>query len=325
MSKSIVACLMVRNESKVVVRMLESLKNVVSGISLTDTGSVDNTIELAEKWAEENNIRLVTTRNVWINFGVNRTMSAINSRKNFPEADYHLLIDGDMVLLPQADFDVSSLTVDDYSIPQLNGPLEYYNTRLFSGKKFYRSIAGTHEYWGCPITVKSSKTASLKLDDLNDGGCREDKHPRDKKIMLEGLRRNVTPDYLVGRYNFYLAQAYQGLGDLSQSIKWYKKCVTSCTWDQEIYYSKYQIAENHYRAKNYQKSLYYSLNAFDYRQSRAEPLVIATRCCMKLGMERMAKTFSDMGRKIPKSADSLFVNVGAYDGTLFDEALKVTK
>ncbi len=322
MTKFIVLCTMIKNEEKVILRMLNSAKNVISGIALTDTGSDDCSCELATNWAQENEIPIEVFHNDWVNFGVSRTQSVANAREFFPNADYFLLLDGDMILRPQEDYDSDKLVLTDYTIEQCNHGTDYYNTRLVGGKHFYRSIGGTHEYWGCPTRVTSSKSDMLKIDDMNDGGSRSDKFARDKRIMLEGLRKGVTPDYLVGRYYFYLGQTYQGAGDYCLSNFWYKRCTEHGGWDQQIYYSLYKIGENYLRMEKFNKAIFYSLKAWNFRPSRAEPLLVLSRALKCSDMKHATKYFCEVGKGMPRSKDVLFIDTGAYDGTKFDEILK---
>jgi len=316
---------MVRNEEKVILRVLESAKGVISAIALTDTGSTDRTIEVAEEWAKDNGLQIAIFREKWVNFGVSRTKSAMNGREFYPNADYLLLLDGDMVLRPQPNFNPDDLTANDYMIEQYNSGTHYYNTRLIDVKKFYRSVAGTHEYWGCPVGVRSGRFEDLKIDDMNDGGSRSDKHIRDINIMLEGMRKNVTPDYLIGRYSFYLGQTYQGVGNYTLSNFWYKKCASQGGWDQQVYYSLHQIGENYFRDGQFKKAIMYAFKAWDSRPSRAEPLLVLARSFACLNMKHMAKFYAELGKNIPTSTDVLFLDSKVYDGTKFDDVLNNLK
>src|SRR5579862_1247922 len=54
--KKICLAMIVRNEEKNMVRLLDSVKPIIDMISIDDTGSEDKTIEVIEKWGKENNI-----------------------------------------------------------------------------------------------------------------------------------------------------------------------------------------------------------------------------------------------------------------------------
>ena len=48
--------MIVKNESKIIIRCFESLKSIVDYIIVTDTGSSDNTVELMNKYLVDNSI-----------------------------------------------------------------------------------------------------------------------------------------------------------------------------------------------------------------------------------------------------------------------------
>ena len=79
--------MIVKNESKIIIRCFESLKSIVDYIIVTDTGSSDNTVELMNKYLVDNNIEGKIYYEPWKNFGYNRTNSIMNAKKFFKEKD----------------------------------------------------------------------------------------------------------------------------------------------------------------------------------------------------------------------------------------------
>jgi glycosyltransferase involved in cell wall biosynthesis len=69
----LVLILMVKNESAILRRCLEAVKDVVDAYCILDTGSSDTTFEIAEEFLE-NQIGCVT-KEPWKDFGHNRTIS----------------------------------------------------------------------------------------------------------------------------------------------------------------------------------------------------------------------------------------------------------
>ena len=47
--------MIVKNESKTIVRCLESCKNIIDDWIITDTGSKDKTVDLIERYFKKNN------------------------------------------------------------------------------------------------------------------------------------------------------------------------------------------------------------------------------------------------------------------------------
>ena len=69
----IVLILMVRNESKIIQRCLEAVESVVDAFCVHDTGSKDNTVEIANEFIKTR--KGCVTGSEWKDFGHNRTLS----------------------------------------------------------------------------------------------------------------------------------------------------------------------------------------------------------------------------------------------------------
>ena len=74
--KNLCLSMIVKNESRIIERCLDSTKNLVDCISICDTGSTDNTVEIIEDYLKKNNIPGKVHHHTWKNFGHNRTLSA---------------------------------------------------------------------------------------------------------------------------------------------------------------------------------------------------------------------------------------------------------
>jgi glycosyltransferase involved in cell wall biosynthesis len=320
---------MLKNEGAVVERMLngcfDSLKDSslkIVALCITDTGSTDDTIAKAKKWSETNNISCRIISESWVNFGVNRTNSLLNAKMMFPDVDYYLLVDGDMVLKVKDKSQLDKkLNCNSYIVEQKNHGSSYYNARLLSSNAVHRCVGGTHEYWSDIHCPGRDQFNGVYYEDHNDGGSRADKYDRDLKILLQGMRSGITPDYLMGRYMYYLGQSYQGKNEHDKSDYWLKRKVEVGGWDEEVFYSLYQTAENMYRrgGRFIEKSIMLYLKAWNNRPTRAEPLYGAARAARISGFKELAKQFISIGVQIPRPKDILFINEGVYDGRLFNE------
>jgi hypothetical protein len=67
------------------------------------------------------------------------------------------------------------------------------------------------------------------------------KYQKDAKVLTEryGLE---TDSFLKTRYAFYAAQSYRDSRQPEKAIEWYTLASKICTWDEEIYISKLNIA-----------------------------------------------------------------------------------
>ena len=67
--------MIVKNESSIITRLLDSVKSIIDYVCICDTGSTDNTIEIIETWMKANNKPGIVVQEPFKNFGYNRTFS----------------------------------------------------------------------------------------------------------------------------------------------------------------------------------------------------------------------------------------------------------
>jgi glycosyltransferase involved in cell wall biosynthesis len=249
--KKICLCMIVKNESRIIERCLNSAKSIIDFVSICDTGSTDNTPGIIENWCRENGIPGTVHNKLFKNFGYNRTLAVLLAQETYPEADYLLLLDADMILKVQPDFDKYSLNHDQYLTMQYDNQIKYWLTRLIKTSLPWKSVGVTHEYWDIDRSrlgteqhnylETKGRLDSLIIHDQQDGGSKIDKFERDKRLLLEGVNDQTTPPDLKTRYMFYLAQTLFCLHEFEESIKWYKKRVEAGGWVEEVFYSLLQI------------------------------------------------------------------------------------
>jgi len=318
--------MIVKNESKIIERCLDSVKGVVDCISICDTGSTDNTKEIIEQFLKKNQIPGKVHEHKWQNFGHNRTLSAQAAQQtltelHFPLPDtYLLLLDADMLLEIEPGFNKDDLSADMYYVLQKYYWISsHYNTRLIRASKPWECRGVTHEYWACKESNNMGKLETLWIDDHDDGGCKSDKFERDIKLLTEGLKSEPNND----RYMFYLAQSYMCIDQHDEAIRWYKTRIQKGGWPEEVWYSKMMIGDIYDKKDFWDNALHWYLDAYDYRPSRAEPLQkIATHYRLK-SQNELAYLFAKQGSRIPfPKDDSLFISNDVYDYK-FDEELSI--
>nr|WP_246141065.1 glycosyltransferase [Bacillus marasmi] len=341
--KKICLCMIVKNESRIIERCLNSAKTIVDYISICDTGSTDGTPEIIKKWCKENGINGKVHFEPFKNFGYNRTKAVSLAQETFSDSDYLLLLDADMILEVQPNFNKSSLEKDQYLTMQYNGKIKYWLTRLLKTSLPWHSVGVTHEYWDLDrsklphesflyIDTKG-KLDTLVVNDQEDGGSKTDKFERDKRLLQQGLEDSNTPRYLKGRYMFYLAQTHMCLEEYEESILWYKKRVEVGGWIEEIYYSLLQIGLCYERLANcsdennceeYEAlSILYLQKSWEYRATRAEPLYHLARIHRIRGNHHLGLLFANRGKEIPfPNEDILFVDYHVYE-YLFDYEISI--
>lgn len=366
--KIICLTMIVKNESKIIERCLNCAKPAIQRVSIVDTGSTDNTEELILNWCKANNIPGIVHHESFKNFGYNRTHSAQMAKKSWPEADYLLLIDADMKLVVSKDFDSRLLLHPKYLMEQKDEWLSYWNVRMVSTKYDWKCKGVTHEYWDIddtihpdlnndPIVSVGSNLRSIMIDDKGDGGCKSDKYVRDKRLLREGLLDPEEPDSLKVRYRFYLAQTHKDLNEHWDSIDWYISRFEQAGWEEECYYSLYQIGCNYERIawgkkmcasfpteelrkkynpgnvssdvlnreveKLFTTAGLFLIYAWIFRPTRSESLAEAATMYRKLINHRLSYEISRIGKAIdfPKN-DTLFVQYAVYDWH-FDQEISI--
>jgi hypothetical protein len=307
-----VLILMIKNEEKILQRCLESVKNLVDYFCITDTGSTDKSIPIAEDFLKTHKGKIFNDE--WKNFGHNRNLSFINARDYLKEVNcnlesmYGLLIDADMLFVPGS-LKEQTLTLTGYKIVQENGSLEYYNTRLVRMDYDWKCIGVTHEYWKGE-TENISKHICYIVD-RNDGGSKSDKFQRDERLLLQGIRDEPTNT----RYVFYLAQTYNCLGKWKDAIAAYKCRIKMEGWSDEVWYSMYMIGMCYKSLNDIHNFEYWMQKANSERTWRAEPLYELTKYFRETSNYFKAYHYCMMGFsiKFPEN-DILFVETFPHNG-----------
>lgn len=305
-----VLILMVKNESTIIERCLSAVESVVDAFCVHDTGSTDNTRELVQSFLSTRKGCLTTSE--WKNFGHNRTLS-FRAARDYVEHElkwdlattYGLLLDADMVFQPGTLRD-QTLTEIGYTIVQTGGSLEYPNCRVIRMNHDWVCRGVTHEYWDGP-TKLLPKTICW-IDDKADGGCKSDKFERDARLLEEGLREEPTNV----RYMFYLGQTYHCLGRHKDAIRMYKQRVKAGAWIEEQWYSLYMIGQSYLTLGDAPAFEKYMLKAYALRPGRAEALYKLAKYFREQGQHYKAYHYVRLGRSIPLSTDSLFVEPAVY-------------
>lgn len=303
---------MVKNEERILKRCLEAVEHVVDAFCIHDTGSTDNTVQIAEEFLQTHKGCVSVSK--WKNFGHNRTRSfkeaqtyVRNGLKWDLKETYGLLLDADMVFVPGT-LKEQTLGEPGYTLVQLNGSLEYSNTRLVRMDYAWTCKGVTHEYWDGPTSNLAKSICHI--DDRNDGGCKSDKFERDARLLEQGLKDE--PENV--RYLFYLAQTYNCLHRYKDSTEFYKKRIKAGGWDEEVWYSHYMIGENYHRLGNIPKFEEWMLRAHAFRPSRAEALYKLAKHFRETAKHYKAYQYVEEGTRISYPPDVLFVERQVYEG-----------
>lgn len=125
--------MIVKNESKIIQRLLESVSSIIDSYCICDTGSTDNTKEIIETFFKSKNIPGKIVEEPFKDFGYNRSF-ALKACENMENADYILLLDADMILslnpkVNPIEFK-RGLKTEVYHVFQGTDDFYYKNTRI---------------------------------------------------------------------------------------------------------------------------------------------------------------------------------------------------
>jgi tetratricopeptide (TPR) repeat protein len=259
--------MIVKNESRIIKRLFDSVLPIIDSYCICDTGSTDNTVQLIEEYFREKGKPGKIVQEPFKNFCHNRNF-ALQSCVGM--SDYVLLLDADMVLEIKS-FDKSILnSAMSFNILQGNESFYYQNLRIVKNNGLYNYVGVTHEYIDVPknnTTINIEKNM-LFISDIGDGGAKNDKFERDVRLLLDGIKEDPNN----ARYYFYLANSYFDSGKFQEAIQYYKKRIEFGGWQEEVWYSYFRLGMCYKNIDNFGDALKYWLEGYDFYPDRLESI-----------------------------------------------------
>ena len=255
--------MIVRNESKIITRLLETVLPIIDTYCICDTGSTDETKTIIKEYLDSKNIPGKIIEHPFKNFGHNRDY-ALKAAKDM--ADYLLFLDADMKLVIDPSFDKNLLTADVYSIRQGVPGFTYHNVRLLSTSIDAACVGSTHEHYSYPSESSQSRLESLHILDIGDGGCKEDKFERDIRLLKGDIEENPNNP----RPHFYIANSYYSIGKFDEALEEYKKRISLGGWYEEVWYSHYRTGSCYYKKGQHEMAIFWWLEGFNMYPKRME-------------------------------------------------------
>ena len=117
---TVTLCMIVKDESHIIMDCLKSVVGVIDRYDITDTGSTDGTQKIITDFFEEQGIPGQVHQSDWKGFGKSRSESIENAERG--ETDYALIIDADDYL------------TGDLPIPDLSSDVDGYSLRITRGE-----------------------------------------------------------------------------------------------------------------------------------------------------------------------------------------------
>jgi glycosyltransferase involved in cell wall biosynthesis len=331
MSKNphIAVLIMAKNEKKRLLVTLESIKDTADSLVFYDTGSEDNTIEIARNFCEENNIPLRLLEGKFKNFCDSRNES-LDFADTFDDIDYLLLLDTNDELRggktlrenckqymdkPNTGF----LLCQEWWSGQYD---KYFNIRLVKARQSWRYRGRVHEWMkntkykddneqneAGDIVQKLEGDLVIFQDRTQDDDKTSKRFSRDKELLLED--HNEDPEE--PRTLFYLAQTCSCLGETEESFKYYdmRSKLNNGFWEEK-FHSYLRCGELSQKlGYDWSESMKFYMQAFEVH-NRAEPLIrIVEHYKDKNWL--LCFGFAEMSCKLSYPDCLLFVDKIAYD------------
>lgn len=285
--------MIVKNESKIILRLLESVLPIIDCYCICDTGSTDDTIEKIESFFNSKNIPGKVVTEPFQNFAYNRNYAL---QSCIGMSDYIIFLDADMILQVKQFDKTKLLDYDSFTILQGSDDFYYQNVRIVKNNGLFQYVGVTHEYINTPSNNKNRNLEKneLFISDIGDGGSKHDKFERDIRLLTEAIEKDPNND----RYHFYLANTYHDSGNFNKAIEFYEKRVQLGGWIQEVWYSCYKIASCYKHMGKINDAISYWLLCYDYLPDRIESLYELVSHYRNISKHKLAYFFYKSAKEI---------------------------
>jgi len=314
---SICLNMIVKNESKIICRLLTSVLQLIDSYCICDTGSNDGTTHVIQEFFKEAGIPGKIIYEEFRDFGYNRSF-ALKECVGMQNADYILLLDADMVLKINDSFSIPQfkrdLSADAYYLFQGTDSFYYKNVRLIKNKPDIQYWGVTHEYVKLleNSTYLQIEKENIFIEDIGDGGSKAKKFERDISLLKKGLEDQPDNE----RYLFYLANSYRDSKQYANAISTYKKRILLGGWNEEVWESYYNIGKCYYKIGDYANAVYYWIESHNFYSDRIENLYEICKHYREKKAFSMAYSFYVLANEIRRKKtkyDNLFLQKDIYD------------
>jgi len=326
MKPTITLCMIVKNETHVILRCLESVYKYIDRYDITDTGSTDGTQDMIRNFFAEKGIPGEIYQADWKGFGdhagnIGSRTEAFQNAKG--KADYAWVIDADDsltgdLILPQG------TDVDAYTLQFTRGEFSWWRTQIFKNNRDWRYVGVLHEYPDSdPKPYRIEKLHGNYFIEARTEGARNigvsaiEKYSKD----AEALEKAIAEDPANVRYQFYLAQSYFDSQQWEKAVGAYKRRAEMGGWEEEIFFSLYRVAICKVFLQHPWSEIYDAfMMSYEARPTRAEPLYQLARLHRMHNRPKAAYVYAKMALEIPRPMeDTLFIEEIPYAWGNLDE------
>jgi len=317
--------MIVRDEHHQLEKCLQSIRPYVKHIAIVDTGSTDNSVSIARRYADVvetftdcNNSRGIIQRfdiarnrafshstqpwTMWVD-GDDEVVGAENLAKLCEEYDRERNGNPSMVMMPY-----------EYSrdhTGRVNMILE--RERLISPREHFEWRGWVHEVI-VPLGADLRKhTSEVKIVHHRDSSNKKIESGRNLRILRDQYAALGDGD---ARHLYYLGMEYGNNGLIDDAIAFLTKYMDRSGWDDEKYMAAQLIAVHHINRCEYGKAIEWGMKAILIHENWGEAYFTVAKCCYLMAQRgnnefrwwERCVYFSRVGLEKPPTQTMLFVN-----------------
>ncbi len=247
--KKLSVCMIVRDECRVLQRCIDSLGGLFHELCIVDTGSVDETINIAlrngaavECFSECNDA----------DGNINDFAMARNRALQMASGDWILQIDADEVLqcgLERIVGHINNVSIGQIGVLMSSDGAHWVSTRIFRNIEGLHYQSRIHEYLAHGGVFLADKSIVIKnLPDKRDKESASDRNIRLCKLALTDEPKN-------GRLHHYLGNEYRKLRMFKEAIKAYETSLACADFKVGIYHTAYYLGVSYLLVEDWDRAL----------------------------------------------------------------------
>lgn len=325
-------CFIVRDDagSGLLEECFQSVRPFVEEIVVVDTGSTDNTPEIAKRYADV--FEVYTDCNDPTTGAIADFAKARNHSFQLARQPWVMWMDSDDVLAGgehlaklvevgdanRGDRDWCYLFPYEYMYdPKGRCICLHYRERLLSRASAMRWVNPVHEVM---VPVDQPRLAIVPCDDV----VMKHQRQRSKKSGEQGRNLRILQKFVEvdgsddARQFYYLGLEYANVGQLDKATEWLSKYVSVSGWDDEKTMAALKLAEICYAQGKFQEGLIWAFRAIETRETWGEGYFALVRGFYNIALKSPPQAarrnwekcvhFGKIGLSLPPTRTMLFVN-----------------